>query len=394
MAAADQPAERSSAARVIAVLAALTTLAVGSAVGTQRSVPAGDARSLAFVAESTTTVAVGPAPTTAVPAEVASTTAVPAEPVSSTAPLPPPRETLVIQGVGDVNLDPGYIPNLAANGYGFAFDGLDGLFASDDLTIVNLECAPSDLGQRVPKTFNFRCDPEALPVARNRGVEVANMANNHVLDYGVEAMLDGRANVAEAGIAPVGVGADVAEATAPALFDLGGWTVAVVGMGGVVPADWWLATDDRPGMASGDDIAQMVAAVEAADEVADLVVVSIHWMWELEREPRPDDRERAEAMVAAGADIVFGHHPHRLGELELIDGRPVFWTLGNFIWPRFSDAGATTAVARVVVHPDGELEACLLPAFITVSGQPELTAAIPCGPGAPGSAPASTGPGR
>ena len=149
-------------------------------------------------------------------------------------------------------------------------------------------------------------------------------------------------------------------------------------MNGVVSAEWWMADDDGPGMASGDDIEQMVAAVEAADEIADLIVVSIHWLWELEIEPRPDDQERAEAMVAAGADIVFGHHPHRLGDVELIDGRPVFWTHGNFVWPRLSEAGATTGVGRVVVHPDGDMEACLIPAFIATSGRPELTGPPPC----------------
>jgi poly-gamma-glutamate synthesis protein (capsule biosynthesis protein) len=134
-------------------------------------------------------------------------------------------------------------------------------------------------------------------------------------------------------------------------------------------------------MASGDDIEQMTAAVRAAAEVADFVAVSIHWGWELETEPRLDDRERAAAMIEAGADMIFGHHPHRLGSLEFIDGKPVFWTLGNFVWPRLSDAGATTAVGRVVISPDGTLDACLIPAFIETSGQPVLTGEPSCGGG-------------
>ena len=296
----------------------------------------------------------------------------------------PERGRLIIHGVGDTNFDPAYIPNLATFGYEYAFDGLGRLFERDDLTVVNLECAPSDLGARVPKQFNFRCPPESLPVARANGVEVANLANNHVLDYGVEAMLDGRVNVEAAGMAAVGVGADVAQATTPALLDVEGWRIAVLGMGGVVPADWWLASDERPGMASGDDIDQMAAAVAAAADQADLVVVSIHWGRELVTEPDAGDRARAEAMIEAGADMIFGHHSHRLGQLEWIDGTPVFWTLGNFVWPRLSDAGSTTAVARVVIEPDAEVEACLLPAFIATSGRPELTGPAPCGPAAPG----------
>ena len=120
--------------------------------------------------------------------------------------------------------------------------------------------------RRLDKTFTFRCDPDALAVARTGGVDVANLANNHGLDYGVDALLDGRDNLVAAGIAPVGVGRNRQQAVAPALIETGGWTIAVLGMNGVVPAEWWLADTDRPGMASGDDLTQMVAAVEAADE--------------------------------------------------------------------------------------------------------------------------------
>ncbi len=83
-------------------------------------------------------------------------------------------------------------------------------------------------------------------------------------------------------------------------------------------------------------------------------------------------------MIEAGADAIFGHHPHRLGELEILDGVPVYWTLGNFIWPRLSDASATSGVARLEIGTDGEIEACLLPAFIERSGQPALTGARTC----------------
>src|SRR6266545_24983 len=100
----------------------------------------------------------------------------------STGPSPTQRGKLVIHGAGDVNVDPGYIPNFRIHGYAWAWSGLGGLFKRDDLTVVNLECAISNLGTAVPKTFNFRCDPGALPSMRQAGVEVANQANNHAYD--------------------------------------------------------------------------------------------------------------------------------------------------------------------------------------------------------------------
>lgn len=327
----------------------------------------------ALEAALTTTTTTSVAPTTVPP-----TPETVAAPSTTTTTTEPPRP-VVIHAVGDTNFDTSYIPNLATHGYGYAFEGLDGLFVADDLTIVNLECSASDLGTPLAKAFTFRCHPDSLPVARAHGVDVANLANNHGQDFGTEAMLDAWHNLNRAGIRPVGVGPDLRIATRPAVMTVGPWRVAVLGMGGVVPSPGWLATEDRPGMASGDDIDQMTDAIRRAREVADFVAVSIHWMWELETEPREDDRLRAEAMVAAGADMIFGHHPHRLGELEFIDGVPVFWTLGNFVWPRLSDAGATTGVARVVIHPDRSIEACLIPAFIETSGRPVLTGEPPCG---------------
>ncbi len=299
---------------------------------------------------------------------------------SKTQPLSvePERQDLVIHATGDVALDPDYIVDFRAEGYAHAFEALDGLFEADDLTVINLECAPSTLGAPLDKTFVFRCPPSALAVAHANGVDVTNMANNHSQDYGTTAMLDGLLQARIAGLEPVGVGADLSGATTPAIIEVGGWRIAVLGMGGVVPGESWLATDERPGMASGDDIEQMTASVRAATEIADLVFVTIHWGIEGESTPRADDRARAEAMIEAGADAIFGHHPHRLGELEIIDGVPVYWTLGNFIWPRLSDVSATSGVARLEIDPSGSIEACLLPAFIERDGQPSLTGPRTC----------------
>lgn len=290
-----------------------------------------------------------------------------------------PRESIIVQAVGDVNFDPDYIDAFRVNGPSHAFEKLDGIFQDDDLSIVNLECAPSTLGQPLDKEFVFRCPPSSLPVAKFFGIDVVNLANNHSQDYGKIAMLDGLTQARISGLGAVGVGIDVKHAMRPYLMDTGGWRIAVIGMGGVKPSEGWVATEDRSGMADGDDTDLMVSAVREASAVADLVFVTIHWGMEGEPEPSEEDRVRAEAMIEAGADAVFGHHPHRLGAMEIVDGVPVFWTLGNFIWPKFSDLSATSGVARLEIDPAGAVVACILPAFIAAPGQPELVGAKTCG---------------
>ncbi len=287
-------------------------------------------------------------------------------PATSSPTAVPGPGPIVVHGAGDVNLDPRQL-HLLSEGYDAPWTGVRDLFASDDVTIVNLECGASPLGDPVPdKQFNFKC-PRGFEAMRKNGVDVANQGNNHSMDYGKAAMLDARSRLSRAGVAPVGTGNNATEANEPAIIEVRGKTVAVLGFGGVIPFRDWLATGNRPGMADGDDIASMVRAVEAADALADYVFVTIHWGAELDTAPRADDVERAHAMIDAGADGIFGHHAHRLQPLESYKERPIFWGLGNFVWPR----PGPTAVGEITVNEDGTFEACLIPGR-TVGGRPTL----------------------
>jgi hypothetical protein len=278
---------------------------------------------------------------------------------------------IVVHGTGDVNLDPRQL-GLVRTSYDAPWSGVRDLFTSDDLTVVNLECAPSELGEPEDKEFTFRC-PRGFEAMLRNGVEVTNQGNNHSGDYGKRAQVDGRRRLTHAGLAVVGSGRNAGEANTPALFELRGKKVAVLGFGGVVETPKWLATDTRPGVSDGYDVASMVRAVRAAEEVADIVVVTLHWGAERDRQPRADDIARARAMIDAGADAIFGHHAHVLQPLDFYKDRPIFYGLGNFVWPR----GGPTAVAEVVFRPDGTIAACLLPGTIS-GGRPVLVGPTAC----------------
>ena len=278
----------------------------------------------------------------------------------------------MIHGTGDVSLDPDYIPALQTEGYGWAWSGLGGLFKEDDLTVINLECPATDVSAPEAKTFVFRCDPAALPVARRFGVEVANLANNHAYDHGPEGLLDSIRNVRKAGLAAVGAGASRDQALRAAYFELDGWKVAVVGLSEVLDPDYQVAGPHTPGTAAGNDFGLALRAIRDASRRADLVIVSIHWGYELDTQPRAYQIDEAHRMIDAGADVIFGHHAHRLQPMDTYRGRPIFYGLGNFVWPHLSEEGSTTAVAEVRVTPEGRLRGSLLPAFIVSDGHPVL----------------------
>lgn len=288
-------------------------------------------------------------------------------------PITTPRNRLVVSGTGDVNLDPTYVRTFPTTGYEHAWTGLYDAFLRDDLTIVNLECSPSNLGSAWNKPWTFRCDPDALPSMAAAGVEVANLANNHGMDFGFDAMLDGMENLRAVGIAPVGTGADIDEAFEPYVTEINGWTVAVIGSGGVNPETGsWLALEDRPGMTHGDNTELIAEAISKANETADLVLVTAHWGEQGTYKPRAFERGQAEAWIDAGADGVFGHHQHILQPLEFYKGKPIAWGLGNFVWQAYPAEGKRTAIAQFVFEPDGRIGACLVPVVIETTGHPVI----------------------
>lgn len=308
----------------------------------------------------------GPIPTTTSTTLIATTT-------STTERLPPePLKTrLVVNGTGDVNLDPTFVRTFPQTGYEDAWTGLFGTFLEDDLTVINLECSPSYLGAPWDKPWTFRCDPEALPSMADAGVDIANLANNHGMDFGMEAMLDGRQNLLDVGVYPVGTGADRTEAYASVVLEINGWTVAVVGSGGVNPETGsWIATDDRPGMTSGDDTESIAEAIRDAKAQADIVLVTAHWGKSYETTPQAFEINQAEAWIDAGADGIFGHHQHILQPLMWYEGKPIALGLGNLVWQAFPAAARTTAIAQFVFEPDGRIFACLVPVVIERTGHP------------------------
>jgi poly-gamma-glutamate synthesis protein (capsule biosynthesis protein) len=273
-----------------------------------------------------------------------------------------------------VSLDPAQVPSLSTHGYGWAWSGLGGLFRRDDLTAVNLECPATDVIDPELKAFTIRCDPPALPAARRAGVDVVSQANNHAYDDGPAGLVDSLRTIRAAGLAVVGAGIDERDALRAASFRIHGWKVAVVGIGEVLdPADQ-VAGPDKPGTAAGHDFRLALRAVRDAASSSDLVVVMIHWGVELEARPRRYQVEHAHRMIDAGADVIFGSHPHRLQPTETYRDRPIFYSLGNFVWPRLTPTTWTTAVAEVVVTPDGVIRGRLLPVEIVSDGHPVLIA--------------------
>jgi poly-gamma-glutamate capsule biosynthesis protein CapA/YwtB (metallophosphatase superfamily) len=300
----------------------------------------------------------------------------PAPSVSTPAPSSPspePLKDIVIHATGDVNLDPTYVSGLATGGFAFAWSGLGGLFTHDDLTMVNMECPVAHGGKRQSKTWTFLGDPRGLPAMRRGGVDIATMANNHALDFGAQAMLETRRNLIANGVTPIGAGADLTEALRPAVVQAGGRRIAVISITDTISATSWEARPGRPGLASARDAVAVSDAIHAARREADVVVVAVHWGIELGVVgPTPRQHALGRTLIDDGADVVFGHGPHVLQPIEWYRGRPIFLSLGNFVWRRTYPEAYASGIAEVRVSASGRFTARIRPTYLESSGHPVL----------------------
>lgn len=203
-----------------------------------------------------------------------------------------------------------------------------------DVVLANLECPFSDRGAPPPNKMLHHALPEALEVLRVLGIDAVNLANNHIFDYGLEALRDTTDALENLGVGFFGAGRDLAEASAPWVLDSVGGRVAALGF------SWtheWVqqvtaATDSAPGV----NPLRIEHVLESIDRVKRehqprVVVVSLHWGEGMSRYPRPDSVRLARRMIDGGADIVMGHHPHCLQPVELYGRGVIFYSLGNFL---------------------------------------------------------------
>jgi len=215
---------------------------------------------------------------------------------------------------------------------------LDRLRDLDGL-VLNLECCVSDRGEPWPnKTYSFRAPPAfAVPALEAAGASVASLANNHVLDFRAPALLDTLAHLDDADVAQAGAGPNREAAFEPAVVDVGGLTVATIGL-----TDRWkpyAATETAAGTAyarldRSDPVTRLLVrdALERANgHDPDLVVASLHWGPNWETSPAPTQVAFARWLIDNGVDVVHGHSAHVLQGVEVYRGRPIVYDAGDFV---------------------------------------------------------------
>jgi len=254
-----------------------------------------------------------------------------------------------------------------------------------DLVVGNLETPLTDKAEptanknkdsiRVGREFVFKAEsPGVAQGLKDAGFAVLTLANNHMLDYREAGLRDTLARLKAAGIATAGAGLDFEGAVRPCTVKVKGMEVVFLSASDVVPKDYE-ATPTRPGIASmKDDNAFMerVKATRKANPKA-LLVLCLHWGVEASFSPTGRQKELAHAFIDAGADLIIGHHPHRMQGVELYKGKPIFYSLGNFQFDCKSP-GDETFIAKVTYKGGSPVpvDVAVMPVHIADGGYPSV----------------------
>ena len=279
---------------------------------------------------------------------------------------------------GDIVLDDS-AGELIAQG-GDPFSDFAGVFKDADIRLGNLECVVATTGSAGDKNYTFRAHPRVLPVLK-RHFDALALANNHSGDFGREAFAEMLGLFKAAQLGQFGGGHNLAEAHTPLILERKGLRIALLGYSEFMPRSFE-ADHNAPGVAWSED-EQVVADIHKARTFykADLVIPVMHWGWENELTSNPRQRQLAHLMVQAGADAVIGGHPHVTQEIEHYQGKPIIYSVGNFVMKETDNARQRQGwVLRLLLDKQGARALDTRVANINMEGIPSLDrqSASPC----------------
>ncbi len=234
---------------------------------------------------------------------------------------------------GDIMLDRGVKKAVLDYGKGdfrFPFQKISSYLRGCDALFGNLEGPISDKGENKGSLYSFRMNPLAVYGLEYAGFNVLSVANNHIGDWGIEAMRDTFIRLKEKNILYVGGGFNEAEAYKPKILSVNGIKIAFLAFS-QFGKDYLEAKNEESGIAIADE-GNLKDGILEAKEKADIVVASFHFGDEYQNEPNIYQKRLSRLAVDLGADFVIGHHPHVVQPIEKYKDSYIAYSLGNFVF--------------------------------------------------------------
>lgn len=201
-----------------------------------------------------------------------------------------------------------------------------------DIMCLNNEFTYSDRGEPLAgKAYTFRAKPERVNILHDMGVDIVQLNNNHVYDYGKSALLDTLDTLENAGIEYFGAGHNLEEAMDAVYVTIDEKEVAFVGASRAEKNKMTpQATDTKPGILRCYDTELFLEAIKEADANADFVIAVVHWGTEYSYDLEKAQLTTGKEYLDAGADAIIGGHSHCLQGMEYYNDKPIVYSLGNY----------------------------------------------------------------
>lgn len=243
------------------------------------------------------------------------------------------KDSILIGLTGDVMIGRLVDEKLNQVDYAYVWGDVRPYLCSTDINVINLEAALTTSENSVPKVFNFKCKPDRVELLKLAQVKVANLANNHSLDYDKEGLLETLQVLRAAHIQPVGAGANSGQAQAPVVLDVKGIKVGVLGFTDNEPS--WQATAENPGVNTIEidklGLKHVEESVVALRGKVDIIILTIHWGPNMVERPPQHFQQFARRVIDLGVDIFHGHSAHLFQGVEIYRRGVIFYDTGDFV---------------------------------------------------------------
>ena len=202
---------------------------------------------------------------------------------------------------------------------------------STDVNIANMEFAFTTSEQIVPKVFNFKSLPKHVAVLQAGNIGVVNLANNHILDYDVQGLVQTIKTLDDAGIAHVGAGINKMAAQAPVILDIKGIKIGVIGCTDNEPT--WIAAENKPGInyVQVGDIQSLYSMIQSIRPHVEVLILTMHWGPNMKKRPSKEFKQFAHDLIDAGVDIIQGHSAHVFQAIERYKHGLIMYDTGDAV---------------------------------------------------------------
>ncbi|RZM77701.1 CapA family protein [Leptolyngbya iicbica] len=275
----------------------------------------------------------------------------------------PQDPTITLLFGGDVDLDGLPYDQLAYEGQLLA--GLPN-YRQADIAMVNLQDPLASSATSLEEEWLERQRPDAINLLKEGGVDLVNLTGKQALAFGEQGLAETLDTLDRNGVFRVGAGRGQREARRPEIVDVKGQRIAYLSY----DRDFTLAADETLGGVNAVTMKEIVADIQAIRDEVDWLVVSYRWSTEPPATPAESQTNLARLAIDQGADLVVGQHPHQLQGAELYKGRPIAYSLGDFVYTQATEnPTAETAVLQVAIRA-GQMKVDLIPVKVE-NGQPQ-----------------------